>query len=659
MTFVPDSGDSEKGMVSSNLGEHALKKQQPLGDEMFSCAINVTDNSPGSDGVKEDCLKGTGALCGESISYRGLYYRVGGKKDRRDILKGVTGKFERGRLHAIMGPTGCGKSTLLDSLAGLKDPRDLEGEIFVNGKPQRRDFKQRSGYVEQEDTVMGTLTVRENLMFSAELRLRNCTQKEKIERVNRIISQLRMEKCADSLVGTEMIRGISGGERKRTSIGMELVIQPGILFLDEPTTGLDSSTALKVLLLLKELTEMGKTVIVAIHQPRYGIFRLFDSLTLMHDGSIVYSGDVDHSLAYFSNLGFECETHNNPADFFLDVLVTNCATAGSGCPDGKRPLGSGEHEERMIGFAKLFQKSERYEAIQYDVDDIHARYHDDGQIDNEPLLTYAQPYLSQLAILCRRAAKNVMRKPHEFAMQMCVSMTMSLLLGGLYFNSNNESDWQTRRSNVSGVFFILIMNMVFSNMSAIGVFIQERNIFCHEKSSGYYHSSTFVFSKIVCDVIPMRCIPLLGFSAISYFMLGFDDNAASYFIYAFTLAFTSITAACACFCFSASVSSLPMATLLMGLSFTIMMYYSGLLLKLSSIPVFLRWLQYLSIVKYSYQGLLLNWDKYDLNQWESEQVLGYYGYSQDEVWVPYVGLGCLSVGFIIITVIQMGRLKRK
>ncbi len=138
-----------------------------------------------------------------------------------------------------IGPTGCGKSSLIDVLAGRKDPKGLSGDIFLDGLPKSSSFKFLAGYVVQEDIVCGTLTVRENIMFSANVRLRpDVSLKERQERVEEVIEQLGLESCANTRMGTEFLRGVSGGERKRTCIAMELILRPKILFLDEPTTGL-------------------------------------------------------------------------------------------------------------------------------------------------------------------------------------------------------------------------------------------------------------------------------------------------------------------------------------------------------------------------------------------------------------------------------------
>jgi ATP-binding cassette subfamily G (WHITE) protein 2 len=140
----------------------------------------------------------------------------------------------------ISGPTGCGKSTLLDILADRKVRYSYEGRVLINNYPRPASLAYRYmvGYVVQDDIYSGTLTVRENIVFSANLRLsQSVTREERLERVNRIIEQLGLSKCADTRMGTESERGVSGGERKRTCIAMEMVLSPRILFLDEPTTG--------------------------------------------------------------------------------------------------------------------------------------------------------------------------------------------------------------------------------------------------------------------------------------------------------------------------------------------------------------------------------------------------------------------------------------
>jgi ATP-binding cassette subfamily G (WHITE) protein 2 len=159
------------------------------------------------------------------------------EKKHKRILYDINGLFKPG-MNAILGPTGSGKSSLLDILADRKDRNGLEGQVLMDGLSQTEDFKYRVGYVVQDDIISRTLTVRENLTFSANLRLsKNISRQTKTNIVEQVIGQLGLQKCADQKVGTELVRGISGGEIKRTNIGMELVLSPSVLFLDEPTTG--------------------------------------------------------------------------------------------------------------------------------------------------------------------------------------------------------------------------------------------------------------------------------------------------------------------------------------------------------------------------------------------------------------------------------------
>jgi ATP-binding cassette subfamily G (WHITE) protein 2 len=202
---------------------------------------------------------------GSIISFKSINYTLElkkcCKKTNKQILFDLTGVFKSG-MNAILGPTGSGKSSLLDILANRKDHHGLEGQVFLDGKIQTEDYKYRVGYVVQDNIVSGNLTVRENLIFSANLRLsKTISSKDKSIIVDEVINQLGLQKCSDTKIGTEFQRGVSGGERKRTNIGMELVLSPNVLFLDEPTTGLDSSTARNVMEYLHRLSRTDRMFI--------------------------------------------------------------------------------------------------------------------------------------------------------------------------------------------------------------------------------------------------------------------------------------------------------------------------------------------------------------------------------------------------------------
>jgi ATP-binding cassette, subfamily G (WHITE), member 2 len=195
-----------------------------------------------------------------------------------------------------MGPSGCGKTTLLDILAGRKTVGRLEGELLYGGVSPSRTFLRRyTGYVEQFDTLVDTLTVEEMLMYTAELKLPpTVTREEKQRRVDQLIERLGLGVCRNTRIGSPLQRGISGGQAKRVNIGIALITEPRVLFLDEPTTGLDSFTSHEIVKVVRDVSEAGVTVCATIHSPTEGSFKLFDMLILMLQGKIVYLGHAGH-----------------------------------------------------------------------------------------------------------------------------------------------------------------------------------------------------------------------------------------------------------------------------------------------------------------------------------------------------------------------------
>ena len=182
-----------------------------------------------------------------------------------------------------------------------------------------KGFSALSAYVQQDDILFQTMTVRECLEFAAKLKLKG-TLAQKMNRVDEIIKELRLNKCQNTKIGGPLIKGVSGGERKRTSIGVELITDPQLIFLDEPTTGLDSFTATSVIETLRDLSLAGRTVISTIHQPNSDIFEMFDRLMLMAMGKIIYFNEARLSVDYFASIGFKCPELSNPADYFMSIM---------------------------------------------------------------------------------------------------------------------------------------------------------------------------------------------------------------------------------------------------------------------------------------------------------------------------------------------------
>ncbi|KAL5486906.1 hypothetical protein EMCRGX_G019445 [Ephydatia muelleri] len=470
------------------------------------------------------------------LSFHNISYVVEKKlcrKHRKIILNDVSGVLPSG-LNALMGPTGSGKTTLLDILAGRRSWKSIQGAVLVNGVQQPPNFRLVSGYVVQDDVIMGTLTVRENLNFSAALRLpSSMSYGERKQRVEKVILDLGLTACADTKVGNEFIRGVSGGERKRTNIGMELIIEPQVLFLDEPTTGLDARTAASVVQLLKNLTRSNNRIVVmSIHQPRYSIYKLFDTVTLLSQGSTVYHGPAEgKAVQYFTRAGFHCDQHENSADFFLDV-ISQCeqkmkeATATVAFDDVEK-----KEANDGIDLVAFYQQSQEHRATTEELATI-MRHSQEKHGNVGPIPSYATTFLWQLLVVTTRSSLNLVRNPATSVIQLMSTIIFALLVGIIYLRlDKSDLGFQNRL----GAFFFITTSNAFGNLSAVDLFIKQRNIFLHENASGYYRVSSFFLAKILTDLIPARIIPLLFYCAISYFMIGLDEDVQKFFIFLLTV----------------------------------------------------------------------------------------------------------------------------
>ncbi|XP_020215777.1 ABC transporter G family member 18 [Cajanus cajan] len=287
-----------------------------------------TDKPGTGRNVKQ--LRPQKSIPGYGLEFNNLSYSII-KKQKKDgvwinretyLLHDISGQAIKGEIMAIMGPSGAGKSTFLDALAGRIAKGSLEGSVRIDGKPVTTSYmKMVSSYVMQDDQLFPMLTVFETFMFAAEVRLPpSISRSEKKKRVYELLDQLGLQSATHTYIGDEGRRGVSGGERRRVSIGIDIIHKPSLLFLDEPTSGLDSTSAYSVVEKVKDIARGGSIVLMTIHQPSFRIQMLLDKITVLARGRLIYMGRPDAVQAYMSAFGRPIPDGENCLEYLLDVI---------------------------------------------------------------------------------------------------------------------------------------------------------------------------------------------------------------------------------------------------------------------------------------------------------------------------------------------------
>lgn len=264
----------------------------------------------------------------ENVTYAPVTKSAGSKRTERKrtiILNSISTTLSPGKLTAFMGASGSGKTSLVSVIGGLVDDADIvEGSHFyINGT--RGDVPRRFvGLVYQEDLLLSNLSVFENVFYIARLKMpESITDAEVRKSVDETVDELGLTHVRNSLVGSILTRGISGGERKRVSVACELVTKPSVLLLDEPTSGLDATTAKALMHTLRQLANKGHSVAVVIHQPRTEIYNMFDHILLLSKGNVIYDGTPKMARSYLESCPSvgELPPETGIADWLMDVIT--------------------------------------------------------------------------------------------------------------------------------------------------------------------------------------------------------------------------------------------------------------------------------------------------------------------------------------------------
>eukprot|EP00750_Incisomonas_marina_P025692 INCI5628.2.p1 GENE.INCI5628.2~~INCI5628.2.p1 ORF type:complete len:1395 (-),score=220.73 INCI5628.2:24-3857(-) len=510
----------------------------------------------------------------ENLGYEVIVDRKTGA--RRRILEGISGRIEPGRLVALMGPSGAGKTTLLNTLA-LRDSggRPTEETIIkFNGSPSDSAIQSRCGFVFQDDLMLSRLTVRETIMIAAELKLPPGTpMARKNERVDNVIETLRLQKVAHSLIGGQGLRGVSGGERKRTAFATELITSPSILFLDEPTTGLDSNTALEVVRILSDLCLSRMSIICSIHQPRSSIFQTFDQLLLLSSGQTAYFGPVNDVVRYFQEEGLpgsKLPERTNVADWVLDLL---------------------NEDAQSVAITNAWKEKQ--------MQDVESGKEVTSATNALKLEPRARPNCChQFRVLLHRTSRQESDQLFDFAGGVSTTI-LAVIAGAIWFQSRDIA-------GLAGVPFFLLLNQSFiSVLSTTRIFPPQRDLMLRETSLGYYGVVPYFMAQTLFDSFAGLAVPAL-FGTILYLMAGLQLTAAAFFTCLGVLLLTVVTAQSLGLLIACSIMDIALANAVIAIVILFFMLLGGFYVSTTGILAWLSWIKYLSFIYWGYSALLHN-----------------------------------------------------
>ncbi|KAL8617304.1 hypothetical protein ACOMHN_061018 [Nucella lapillus] len=421
------------------------------------------------------------------------------------VLRDVNMDFPTGQLIALVGSSGSGKTSLLDVIAHRGEGTVRGMMTYDRRRCTKEMMQQRMSYVIQADRLLPNLTVRETLTYTAYLKLPGYSQRGRIEdTVDSVINRMGLRAVADSRVGGAVVRGVSGGEKRRVTIAIQLLKDPDILLLDEPTTGLDSFTARHLVASLQQLARQGRLVILSIHQPRSDIAKLLDRTALMCQGQVLYYGPTTEMVPYFTELGYPSPTYANPLDTYIDVVSMDRRIMDSQLETSGRVQ---ELQEAYRG-SNLLATTKRLVAEQ-----VRRRSHLPATSLAATRSSKTPGWFRVFSTLTSRMNLNLYRDRRSFVSR-CVMLPLFVpfivvFLGRL---KHTQSSIQDRM----GLLYQSVQVPPYVGIiNAVALFPQLRNHFYREGSDGLYSSATFVLTYTV-HILPFVTVASVIFSSFVY-----------------------------------------------------------------------------------------------------------------------------------------------
>ncbi|XP_076287324.1 ATP-binding cassette sub-family G member 4 isoform X3 [Lasioglossum baleicum] len=482
-----------------------------------------------------------------------------------------------------MGPSGAGKSTLLNVLAGYT-VKGVQGKILVNGKlrmPYSAGWKRTSCYIMQDALMRTRITVGEAMTLAAHLKLGyTISSAYKHTQVLELLEMLGLSHCYDTLCGK-----LSGGQKKRLDVALELLSNPSVLFLDEPTTGLDSASCSQCIALLKRLAKIERrTVICTIHQPSALLLEMFDAIYCVASGYCIYSGPVKSLLPHMSSVGAECPSYHNPADFLLEVAIGDY----------------GISVEKLAAAA---------ESMCMD-DNTVKTYPPKPNTDNSPEPPSPAGFLAQCYLLYKRHLLCLKRDYTLLVVRLLCHLLIGVIFGYLYMGSGYRANGVL--ANYVYLYGSLLLIVYTGKMAVTLAFPQEMRILSREHFNRWYRLAPYYISMLLVE-IPFQAACAATYLAVSYWLTGQPVETPRIISFMVVSIAASLTAQAWGF-FIGATTPVKIAVFA-GPILAVLFSVFGFCIRYMDTPLMFRWMFHISYFRASFHSLLhtvYGFDRMDL-----------------------------------------------
>ncbi|KAJ3010711.1 hypothetical protein HKX48_007231 [Thoreauomyces humboldtii] len=561
-------------------------------------------------------MEGFQTVTAVGVQVRGLSLfpgslRPANRTKQTAILRDVNVDVPTGSLTAILGGSGSGKTSLLNALAGRSNGI-VTGSITMNGRPAKEYISSgRVAYVQQTDQLLPYLSVRDTLRYAARLRLPNSMPlQEKYDLVESVILELGLKECADTIIGDDRRKGCSGGEKRRVTVGVQLLLNPSILYMDEPTTGLDSTTSLSLIETLVALCRKGRTICISIHQPRSDIFELFDNVILLSGGNLVYSGEKGMEdqgvLGWFAQNGHHLPALINPADYLIDVTSV----------DNRDEVAEEASKARITvlvdAWASQKGQGESWGQSATDMELASRGSSSPKSVNdslNAPVSTVipariGASAINQTYILAQRTFHNLLQDRLTLWGSVLEVLLLATAVGLIFYKIDETQQGILGRKSLLYITasvqnYLGLMFMVFK-------LSMEMKVFDRERLDRMYGVVPYLLGWLLANFVLYTLLACL-FSVIIYYMGGLRTDSLSHLgVFALgnvLMQFVTIGWAYFCIAFARDFAT---ASLIANSFFTFLSTSSGFFIQINQIPIYLRWFKNISYVSYGFQLLATN-----------------------------------------------------